>query len=745
MESSPFLSQQNVKTGLWWDFNSNQWKLLLEEHWASILTTTLGVVLAISGPYLFKIGLFLIINAARFIDWASQVRRRTKQDPESQSLLRHKQQPSARDFLEQTKDVGGVREFFQPLRKASRQTSGYHFVPLILVYIILVALWIGRVIGGVFAAKVMTDGVALWYSPRCGVWEFDSDNSGDGAASRHDVFDRGKESRAGDYAKSCYSPPHAFQSMFCNFFYQPNISFSTSSWTYECPFKDRNLCMKGTQAVTFDTGLVDASLLGINAPPEETYKFRRSSTCTPLSIGSPYVRSKDVNGSTVFDYYYGQIHDGENVKESTFSSTGNPFNIRLPAYNVEAYTWDPAKSPTSNYWTPLEGLRSNTMEGYSLTIMFISSLRILFVKPSTDPIFPTDNDIDIDGSLWYYKSDPRYRVLVCSDSYEFRSPDGQKRWSRDNRISGLPPAYWLMDLALNASNTYDSIAKRLGSALIAQEKVSQFTSAALPENHWVDEAKLLFETSLARIQFDAWSIASGEDALHVGADGYIEKTPREAGNLCGLFKFRSYSHRNVDFLAFFLTILLVPVPSWMLSWPKTFRWSWASSSSEQREDQAGYGTSDGAPIPEAPHQGSGNLTAPGHRHAHLAINQNATETLSTGPRDEQIDESPSEPPGEPDEDLRSSGASSASDLVAIPGAAPEARSDDGIGSDGNQESDKGKTEEYENIILFWLIWEGLSILCWLTPRLMSILATLLSWMSWHIIRAWGWARSKFPG
>lgn len=83
---------------------------------------------------------------------------------------------------------------------------------------------------------------------------------------------------------------------------------------------------------------------------------------------------------------------------------------------ARAYTWDPESS--SNYWNPRPGLHLETTQKYSLTIMFISSLRVFFIEPSTDPIFPTDQAIDIDGdpSPWYYKSDPRYRVLICSDS-----------------------------------------------------------------------------------------------------------------------------------------------------------------------------------------------------------------------------------------------------------------------------------------------------------------------------------------
>lgn len=306
---------------------------------ASLLTTLLGVVLTLSGPYLFKIGLFFFINVARLMSRATRSRSQAEQDPERQSLQPlvrqpHVEQLSVLNFLEQTKNIGGRRKYVRNLAKQSRQTGGCQVVLLILVAIALAALWVGQVIGGVFAAEVMTDGVALWSSQRCGVWEFDSDHSGNSAATRHDVFDREKELRAGDYAKSCYDTTNVLQSMSCNFFYQPNISFSLS-YTYECPLKDRSLCVEGAPAVTFDTGLVAANRIGINAESKDTYKFRRSSTCTPLSISYPYVQSRDSNGTTAFDYYYGQISDSDYSRESTFSSVGRPFDVQLPAYDVE--------------------------------------------------------------------------------------------------------------------------------------------------------------------------------------------------------------------------------------------------------------------------------------------------------------------------------------------------------------------------------------------------------------------------
>lgn len=68
--------------------------------------------------------------------------------------------------------------------------------------------------------------------------------------------------------------------------------------------------------------------------------------------------------------------------------------------------------------------------------------------------------------------------------------------------------------------------------------------------------------------------------MHVGADGYIDNTPEEAGNLCSIFKFKSTGYRNIDFLAFLLIILLVPLPSWALSQrvPKSWRTRVSNSS-----------------------------------------------------------------------------------------------------------------------------------------------------------------------
>ena len=115
-----------------------------------------------------------------------------------------------------------------------------------------------------------------------------------------------------------------------------------------------------------------------------------------------------------------------------------------------------------------------------------------------------------------------------------------------------------MKLALENSNTYDSIKTRLGDGLVAQGRVSQYQSQDLGENYWRVEAERLFQTSLARIQYDAWAIGTGEDQPRVRDDGYSNDTPDEAGNLCGILKFLSTEYRNVPATLYIWLMFIYP-------------------------------------------------------------------------------------------------------------------------------------------------------------------------------------------
>ena len=195
-------------------------------------------------------------------------------------------------------------------------------------------------------------------------------------------------------------------------------------------------------------------------------------------------------------------------------------------------------------------------------------MHIYHIKPSFDPIFPATEPHHFDDyrETYYYNADPRARALACVDTTELCSPDMATCWSmtaplpRDYPSS---PEYWLMKWALENSNIYDSIKWRLGTALLAQESVSQSVSIPLSPYQWQLEASQLFATSLARVQYDAWKIATGEG--HERPE-YVEVTPDEAkGDLCGLYKFKTSDYTNVN-VAGLIGLPVLALVIFFLSW-----------------------------------------------------------------------------------------------------------------------------------------------------------------------------------
>jgi hypothetical protein len=199
--------------------------------------------------------------------------------------------------------------------------------------------------------------------------------------------------------------------------------------------------------------------------------------------------------------------------------------------------------------------------------MFVSTLHLYYLRQIEDPLFPANNATYIEGdSLPYFTDqDPRARAVACIDQRTFCDRDNATCWLEGDDIDNLipDPDYKLMKWALDYSTMYDSMSLRLQSALLAQQMVSQYLPRNLERNHWMYEMSNLFATSLARSQFDALAIASGE-----GFDrpGYTRQYPEpwDITDVCSLVKFRSKDSVNI-LLFRFLVLLIEPIVSFFLS------------------------------------------------------------------------------------------------------------------------------------------------------------------------------------
>ncbi len=222
----------------------------------------------------------------------------------------------------------GGRSYARNLVKHHLTKGAEHKTFLTLFGVLILTISVTLIIAGVFSARVATDRAALWYSEHCGVWKFNSSAGGVEAATRHDIYDRQKESRAGEYAQNCYGSANLLQSERCNFFYQPTIDYSSNP-TWDCPFASKEMCLEGQQAIEFRTGLLDPNGIGVNS--KQMYKFRRNTTCAPLTWGDSFVRNETRGGRTTYYYHYGSKGSDYNY---TYSTTGNPHDWHAPNYLV---------------------------------------------------------------------------------------------------------------------------------------------------------------------------------------------------------------------------------------------------------------------------------------------------------------------------------------------------------------------------------------------------------------------------
>ncbi|KAH6639474.1 hypothetical protein C7974DRAFT_132213 [Boeremia exigua] len=560
-------------TGHWYDYAAQENFLSVENQWSYVIMAAVAVWLSWSVKYVKKI----LGNIALWLHLQPLERSTSSQDditaPEAVPLMISRPLPlsateAAQSLAKIYKETGGIRDLFW-MAFANNNLDGEDKAKLKIFSAFVAAFGLGMIIAGYFAANVRAIGPVILDSPKCGLWVFNGASRSD-FATRAGLIDLAKEERAAEYAEACYHRYPRFDSRRCNFFYSRKLVFGKQEkeldglpdFSKPCPFKN-DIC-RNNRTVTFTTTLTDASELGINSPT--THSFRRSTTCSPLKMDYPFIQNSTENGTTTYKYYYGEKPGADPPVNYTYSTTGDPWQRLAPVYDVFAY--NSASDPV--LWEPLDDLAPSDYS--TVTIIFVSSLRILYEKRSDDPIFPADESYIVPGdpTPWFKNSDPRARPFACVNQIEvcthdektcfpYRTPDEITGWT-------WTPEFTLLFASLDRTDIYDSIRKRQGRALKAQKVVSSYFSGSLGDRPWVDEVQNMVATAHARTQINAWSIARGEDSIHE-EEGYVEIT-KGMGNLCGQLKYNPQGYASLNFTAFLVICLLPPTKTLKRVWSK---------------------------------------------------------------------------------------------------------------------------------------------------------------------------------
>lgn len=244
-----------------------------------------------------------------------------------------------------------------------------------------------------------------------------------------------------------------------------------------------------------------------------------------------------------------------------------------------------SKDASQNYWQPIKNLDirpelTTQSKPYSLTIMFINSCRIFYEEASEDPIFPADRRRP-NTDLWT-NNDSRARPLACIDWIETcpyqgkcgppYAGDGDQRDERGQKLSKFDV---FTRYAMNKSTTFHAIEYQGATGLDAQYKIKDDTSLPLSNGHpqWIIESWSLFNTSLARIQYDAFDIANGTS--HDSAPLYVPKMPaRFQDEMCGIFTFQiPKGYNNFRIWQYILLGIALPLVVVGLTTPTSVKFS----------------------------------------------------------------------------------------------------------------------------------------------------------------------------
>lgn len=363
-------------------------QLLVSEQTASILSNLVAMALTLVGPRLW------ILLKALFFWVLARYERRSKRRSTHGGIIGHNQyQPNATftDNFSMNDNLATIenshselgaaldliakvfkllkadriqlfipspmsRRHCQSLPKVARLWNNLIHQPAdVIVPFILSAAFIGLFVAqsssSMFSARILTDKIALSIPPKCSTRILTS-------------FDA-----AIPYTKQCYHAEDGAEG--CNFFYNQTISYIEKA-NETCPFRGKTCAWGRNSALSFDTGLVDAHFLGINA--QKKYQFRRKMLCAPLLPDGDFIISDTGSDNTTFIKYSVpfQIYPRYSQRYNITSETGTdkPTSAKYlsgkhmthnPGYDKDNGMWIRWAYPKSLYQAKLSFLKANTI------------------------------------------------------------------------------------------------------------------------------------------------------------------------------------------------------------------------------------------------------------------------------------------------------------------------------------------------------------------------------------------------
>ncbi|KAH8648219.1 hypothetical protein BGZ60DRAFT_553057 [Tricladium varicosporioides] len=499
------MSTASVYTGFWIDYNRsgvNRYQFLWSDYWTGIVTNTLAVLITTASGPIFEIT----------IGPLSQLRRKIS------SIWNNDQQ----DQFEESRSFGDSMGYV--LRNLRHVGGGYVNIPLhgpkprgmktreafstVVMLFILMGLPLLLTIASIVSAGLASNSIALSSSGKCGRYSYQPESSA--CSVEFLQFERRAEVEAAIYAMNCYG--RSANADYCTKLYNQNISYPAGSQV-DCPFVgDLIISRFRTMGILvweifIELHVGKSGQRGFLENQRIFYWVRNLTVAKPRSF------------LTDLELILNSIH---------CSDPGNSNSTFVP---LPKFTAGP----------------------YPVTLIFISSHSVLYPHTRNDPIFPAQSIARFppgyEGPIKYFHNSTQARVLGCVDQFLICKSTSGPCWSNAN-MTNIPEApqdrtateeenvVKLLLLALEFSSACGSTQFRGVEALDAQSRLAHMQSQNLNSNQWHVEVEKFFQSSLARIQLNAYDIVRGTAAAF---DDYHDILPARYRGICSLVAIRTKS------------------------------------------------------------------------------------------------------------------------------------------------------------------------------------------------------------
>ncbi|KAK0650719.1 hypothetical protein DIS24_g6616 [Lasiodiplodia hormozganensis] len=460
------------------------------------------------------------------------------------------------------------------------------------------------VFASIFSSMIATSfgDEVLISSPDCGYTNAQLDNPNTLASQTFEPYLRQNALSYAQYAQQCYHT-NASTVVDCSQFVKKNL-LGTSKTDATCAFGGR-ICQDDSSNLDLDTGLLDSNEdFGLNAPPEETFQYRRRIQCAPLKTEGYQKQVRMPSNRKYMRYYYGKRTSGPARDENyTYEYYNDALKVLLetnmtsdhPDYSLSGFYSFSVNSSISTSASNFEPIPPLNIPNADVSLFFLSGNQVIYTAPTNDSWYRGNRLVSEASAILppnpgvqgpYFSSEAA-SPLACAVQEQYCSaslPTADQRCSplassadalanitamlQDDEVA-LQRFKWLAAATTGRALDLPTAVGRLGVQLLTARDRLQggVQGGLLPDDQWQKDVMHWHATTMAQLQGLFVETATGPPGDGVLLPWLVRPSSPVERAMCQNQKILSPAHTSFALFPLILILALgalIILTSWIL-------------------------------------------------------------------------------------------------------------------------------------------------------------------------------------